>query len=107
LAILDDRDVDRVISRRLAAPLPLAAQQAFRDAASAALAEIQCPGEGIIYRVLAPLQRAYFAAPTDLRAQWDIAFERPGVSKLIGQPTIEHDVDGRHVRYRQHPKAEG
>jgi hypothetical protein len=98
-------DADSAVAR-LAGPLAPDVRPAFYQAAQAALAQIACPGEGVIYRTLKPIQRAYFSAPSDLRAQWDIAFERPGVSKLIAKPALEYVGDQRHVRYR-HPKAGG
>jgi hypothetical protein len=91
----------------MAGPLPLAARQAFRAAALGALARIPCLGPGIVYRTIAPLQRTFFDPPDWHRAAWDISQERPGIiSKLVARPAIEHDVDGRHMRYR-HSKAGG
>jgi hypothetical protein len=76
-------------------------RQAFRRAAEAALAVLPCAGEGIIYRTIAPLQRAYFDPPTDCRAGWDIEQELRH-SKLRDAPPIEYGGDLRHVRYRKH-----
>jgi|SRR5512132_3493583 hypothetical protein len=95
--IPDDIDVDLVISR-LAGPLPLAARQAFRRAAEAALSQLVCPGEGAAYRALVPLQRAFFDPPDDHRAAWDISQERTRTSKLINQPPLEHGRDLRVTR---------
>jgi hypothetical protein len=75
MSISDDVDPDTLISR-LAGPLEPAARSAFRRAAEAALAVLPCAGEGIIYRTIAPLQRAFFDPPSDSRAGWDILQER-------------------------------
>jgi hypothetical protein len=97
MSIPDDVDPEHIISR-LAGPLEPAARAAFRRAAEAALAALPCAGEGIIYRIVAPLQRAYFDPPTDCRAGWDIEQElRP--SKLRDAGPIEYGGDLRHVRY--------
>jgi hypothetical protein len=93
MPIPDDADPDIVISR-LGAPLEPAARVAFRRAAEAALALLPCAGEGIVYRTLAPLQRAYFDPPNDRVAAWDIGHELR-TSKLTAGPAIEH------VRYRK------
>jgi hypothetical protein len=102
LPIPDDADPDTLISR-LAGPLAPDARRAFRRAAEDALAQVPCWGEGIVYRTIAPLQRAYFDPPDDCRAGWDIqngTSSRP--SKLRGAPAIEYGGDLRHVRYRKH-----
>jgi hypothetical protein len=101
LPISDDVDFDPLISR-LAGPLAPDARQAFRRAAEDALARVPCQGEGIVYRTIAPLQRAFFDPPSDDRAGWDIASGvsvRP--SKLRGAPAIAYGGDLRHVRYRK------
>jgi hypothetical protein len=100
LPISDDVDPEILISR-LAGPLEPAARAAFRRAAEAALALLPCAGEGIVYRTIAPLQRAYFDPPTDGRAHWDIDQELRR-SKLRDAPAIEYGGDLRHVRYRKH-----
>jgi hypothetical protein len=87
LPIPDDADPDILISR-LAGPLEPAARVAFRRAAKAALALIPCAGEGIIYRIVAPLQRAYFDPPDDRVAGWSIEQEHR-TSKLKQGPPIE------------------
>jgi hypothetical protein len=99
LPIPDDADPEILISR-LAGPLAPADRAAFRRAAEAALAALPCAGEGIIYRIVAPLQRAYFDPPDDRRAGWDIEQE-PRHSKLRDAPAIEYGGDLRHVRYRK------
>jgi hypothetical protein len=89
-------DVEDLISR-LAWPLLPADRAAFRAACERALLALPaCAGEGLIFRTLAPLQRAFFDPPSDYRAGWDIVDEissRP--SKLKAAPPIEH------VRYRR------
>jgi hypothetical protein len=100
LPIPDDVDPDHIISR-LAGPLEPAARAAFRRAAEAALAALPCAGEGIIYRIVAPLQRAYFDPPDDRRAGWHIEQDYRA-SKLKQEPPIEYAGDLRHVRYRKH-----
>jgi hypothetical protein len=94
MPISDDVDPDLIISR-LGAPLEPAARAAFRRAAEAALVVLPCAGEGIIYRTIAPLQRAFFDPPTDCRAHWDIEHELFRASKLKAAPAIEQ------VRYRK------
>jgi hypothetical protein len=96
LPIPDDIDPDALIAR-LAGPLPPGVRQAFRRAAEDALAQVPCQGEGVFYRTLVPLQRAYFVPPDDRRAAWDISQE-PRVSKLTKAPAIEHDRDLRCTR---------
>ena len=93
MPISDDADPDTLISR-LAGPLEPVARAAFRRAAEAALAQVPCAGEGILYRTIAPLQRAFFDPPTDCRAHWDIEQELRH-SKLRDAPAIEQ------VRYRK------
>jgi hypothetical protein len=87
LPIPDDADPDILISR-LAGPLEPAARVAFRRAAEAALAALPCAGEGIIYRIVAPLQRAYFDPPDDRRAGWHVEQDYRA-SKLKQGPPIE------------------
>ena len=96
MSIPDAIDFDLLVSR-LAAPLDRARREAFRAAAEAALARIPCPGEGAIYRAVAPLQRAYFDPPDDRRAGWDISGDR--ANKLSSQPPLEHGRDRRATRY--------
>jgi hypothetical protein len=64
LPIPDDVDPEVLISR-LSGPLAPNVRAAFRQAASAALAQIPagCWGEGLAYRVIAALQRDYFDPP--------------------------------------------
>jgi hypothetical protein len=94
VSIPSDADVDSLIAR-LAGPLTPDARRSFRRAAEDALARVPCAGEGIVYRTIAPLQRAYFDPPNDHRASWDISQERTRTSKLINQPPLEHGRDLR------------
>ena len=96
MPISDDVDPDLLISR-LAGPLAPDLRQAFRRAAEDALTRVPCQGEGILYRTVAPLQRAYFTPPDDHRAAWDISQE-PRISKLIAAPALEHGRDLRFTR---------
>jgi hypothetical protein len=100
MSIPDDVDADTLIAR-LAGPLEPAARVAFRRAAEAALAALPCAGEGIVYRTVAPLQRAFFDPTGDHRAGWDIS-QGPRNNKLTDRPPIEYGGDLRHVRYRKH-----
>ena len=89
MPISDHPDVEALISR-LAGPLAPSAQEAFRRAAKDALAHVPCLGEGVAFRVLAALQRAFFDPPDDLRAAWDIA-RGPRASKLKKAAPIGRD----------------
>jgi hypothetical protein len=60
----DDVDFEALIAR-LAAPLPPAQRERFRQAALTALVRVPCWGEGAIYRAVAALQREFFDAPLD------------------------------------------
>jgi hypothetical protein len=82
----DPADIDLLISH-LAGPLAPDMRPAFRRAAEQALAQLPCPGEGSIYRLLAPLWRSYFDPPSDWRASWDISQESRA-SKLRSAPAI-------------------
>jgi hypothetical protein len=97
----DDVDSVDILISRLAGPLAPDVRQAFRRAAEDALTRVPCQGEGIVYRTIAPLQRAYFDPPSDCRAHWDIEQELRH-SKLRDTPAIECGGDLRHVRYRKH-----
>ena len=105
MSIHPDSDFDALVAR-LAGPLAPNVRPAFRAAAEAALAALPCVGPGAVYRAIAPLQRAFWDPPDWHRAAWDIGQERPGLSKLIAKPPLEHGGDQRAVRYR-HPKAVG
>jgi len=59
-------DVELLISE-LAASLIPPQRYAFLDAARAALAAVGCSGCGAAYRILGPLQRAYWDPPPDDR----------------------------------------
>jgi hypothetical protein len=64
--ISDDVDVDLLLSR-LAGGLAPCDRAAFRSAAEAAIEQLPCAGEGIIYRVVSSLWRSYFRPPDDHR----------------------------------------
>jgi hypothetical protein len=59
---------------------------AFETAARAALAAINCSGCGAAYRVLAPLQRAYWDPPPDDMRREGARHLRP--SKLQNLPAV-------------------
>jgi hypothetical protein len=80
-------DSTDLLIARLAGPLAPDVRQAFRRAAEEALARVPCPGEGAVYRAIAPLQRAFFDPPSDWRASWDITQETR-LSKLRSAPAI-------------------
>lgn len=98
MPIPDDADPDILISR-LAGPLAPNMRQAFRRAAEDALARVPCHGEGIVYRTIAPLQRAFFDPPSVDRAGWDIS-QDCRTSKLTREPPIEQGRDLRFTRFR-------
>jgi hypothetical protein len=97
--LLNDVEFDVLISR-LSAPLAPDMQAAFRQAAEAVVASVSCPGEGSLYRAVAPLQGAYFVPPDDHRATWDISHELGRHSKLKQAPPIKENYDRRfhHLR---------
>jgi hypothetical protein len=97
--IPDDADPEILIAR-LSGPLSPDVRQAFRRAAEDALARVPCQGEGIVYRTIAPLQRAFFDPPTDDRAGWDISQTTRG-NRLSRGPPIEHGRDLRFTRRLQ------
>jgi len=102
MSIDTDLDCEQLISR-LAGPLSPSARAAFRAAAEDALTRVPCWGEGVVYRTVASLQRAFFDPPSDGRACWDVEQElRP--TKLKSAPPIEYGGDLRHVRYRKHAR---
>jgi hypothetical protein len=80
-------EVDELI-QQLSSSLEPPQRHAFIDAAEAALAGISCLGVGVAYRVLAPLQRAYFDPPCD-RVAYGPNHYKP--SKLIAAPAIGAD----------------
>ena len=63
----DDLDAEQLISRFCGSLAP-ADRAAFRAAAESALAAIVCAGEGVAYRTLRDVWRAYFHPPTDQEA---------------------------------------
>jgi len=100
MSIPDDADPDTLISR-LAGGLAPPDRAAFRSAAEAAIEQIPCAGEGLIYRVVSGVWRSYFHPPDD--ASWDIAQELPRSSKLAQAAPIGRD-DPRCGRRRARPK---
>ena len=70
----------------LAASLAPPQRAAFEVAARAALAATNCSGCGAAYRLLAPLQRGFWDAPSDTRALAGPRHHRP--SKLSNGPPI-------------------
>jgi len=74
-----DPEMDALISR-LAGPLLPADRAAFRAAAEIALAG--CSGEGLAYRILAPIWRGFFHPPPDSRIGQTRHLDRRS-SKLI------------------------
>jgi hypothetical protein len=97
--MFDDSDPETLIAR-LCGPLAPADRDRFRRAAEGALTQVSCSGPGVVYRVVSTVWRDYFEPP-------DIGYElkawRSG--KLVNRPAIEHDVDGRALRYRK-PKLQ-
>ena len=97
MSSLSDPDVETLISH-LAGPLTPADRVAFRAAAEDARTRVPCSGEGIIYRTVAALQRAYFQPPTGDQAAWSISRDRR--NKLSSQPPIASGRDRRFKRFR-------
>jgi hypothetical protein len=63
----DDLEFESLILELGASLIP-PQRRAFEAAARAALAATSCSGCGAAYRVLGPLQRAFFDPPSDARA---------------------------------------
>ena len=80
-----DIDVELLISE-LSASLAPPQRVAFETAAHAALAVANCSGCGAAYRVLAPLQRAYWDPPPDDMRREGARHLRP--SKLQNLPAV-------------------
>ena len=74
-------DVELLISELSASLAPSQQHYAFEAAARAVLAATNCSGCGSAYRLLAPLQRAFWDAPPDLRVNTGARHHRP--SKLV------------------------
>jgi hypothetical protein len=89
----------------LSGPLTPAARRAFRAAAEAAVAKIQCSGPGSTYREIAAIQRNFFVPVDEYKAAWDIGHEIFRNNKLRDKPAIAEDVDGRILRYRKQPQT--
>jgi hypothetical protein len=99
MLISDDVDPDALISR-LAHGLAPPDRDAFRSAAEAALQQLPCAGEGLVYRIVREVWRGYFHPPQDT---FSVSPERR--SKLVDKPAIEYGGDLRRVRYRKHLRA--
>src|SRR5262249_19427595 len=102
MSIPDDADPDVLISRLVGGLAP-PDRAAFRSAAEAAIEQIPCAGEGLIYRVVSGVWRSYFHPPDD--ASWDIAQELPRSTKLAKAAPIGRD-DPRCGRRRLKPQSE-
>ena len=85
-----DLDSEQLISRFCGSLTP-GDRSSFRQAAEAALEQIPCAGEGILYRTLVPLWRSYFHPPPDPRIGQTrgSGIRRP--SKLISAPALGED----------------
>jgi hypothetical protein len=97
----DDDDVELLIVQ-LSVSLAPPQRFAFIDAARSALARIDCLGPGLAYRILAPLQRAYFDPPADHAAGVrPLRLYRRRASKLIQGQAIGRDDprSGKRVRH--------
>jgi len=92
-----DPDLDALISR-LAGPLLPADRAAFRAAAESALTG--CSGEGLAYRIVAPLWRTYFRPAAETNQPTGFGSRRP--SKLANGPPIgaEDPRTGARDRHR-------
>jgi hypothetical protein len=82
-----DVDAEQLINRFCGSLAP-ADRAAFRVAAESALNTIVCAGEGVAYRTLRDVWRAYFHPPSDQETghQPGIGLRRP--SKLAAGPAI-------------------
>ena len=58
MSIHPDSDFDALVAR-LAGPLAPNMRPAFREAFERAVAQLACYGPGIVYRAVAPLQKAF------------------------------------------------
>jgi hypothetical protein len=80
----DDIDAEQLIAR-LCGPLAPADRVAFRAAAEGALNAVVCAGEGIAYRTVREVWRAYFHPP-DIRVTSNNSPRKS--TKLIAAPAI-------------------
>src|SRR5262245_30858761 len=97
-------DVEQLIFE-LSASLAPPQRSAFLDAARAALEAAGCSGCGAAYRVLAPLQRAYFDPPPDDRLA-NTGARHYRESKLAAGPPIGSDDPRVGARDRNRLRAE-
>ena len=81
-------DSEQLISRFCGSLAP-GDRSSFRHAAEGALAAIPCAGEGIAYRTLRDIWRAYFHPPAETHHPVGIASRRP--SKLVAGEHIGRD----------------
>jgi hypothetical protein len=81
-------DVELLISELSASLIP-PQRRAFEAAAHAALAAAGCSGIGAAYRLIGPLQRAFWDPPPDDRLAHSGARHRS--SKLIAAPALAED----------------
>ena len=95
-------DVELLISE-LSASLTPPQRYAFLDAAHAALVAAGCSGIGAAYRVLAPLQRAYWDPPSDDVRREGARHNRS--SKLIEREAIGADDPRTGARDRNRLRA--
>jgi hypothetical protein len=80
-------DIEQLISE-LSASLAPPRRTAFEAAARAAIAAAGCSGCGAAYRVLAPLQRAYWVPPSDWSTNAPVGVGSRKPSKLADGPPI-------------------
>jgi len=83
----DNIDLESLVEN-FATPLLPAAREAFRRAAKNALQHIPNLGEGSAYRVLVPLQRSFYDAPTDLRHDRDRSKSYLRLGRLANKPPV-------------------
>jgi len=103
MSIPDDADPDALISR-LAGSLAPSDRAAFRSAAEAAIEQISCPGEGLIYRIVSAVWRSYFH-PADTR--YDSRRDDVRNNKLTSAPPIGADDPRTGGRDRRRLKLVG
>jgi len=102
LLATSDLDCEQLISE-LSASLAPPQRRAFEQAARAALAAAGCSGIGAAYRVLAPLQRAYWDPPSDDVRREGARHNRS--SKLIEREAIGADDPRTGARDRNRLRA--
>jgi hypothetical protein len=87
-------DVEQLISELSASLIP-PQRAAFEVAARAALVAAGCSGCGAAYRVLVPLQRAYWDPPADDRLAHSGARHQRSSKLADGPPLDEDSARGR------------